>query len=117
MELSGEVLVRIGALLEQQLHQVERRQLVRIVRPQTRSVVGKLIRGRLAHFDGDVKRSIVDVRAELGQRRRHVEPVVVDGDHHRGRAVAVLEIEVRLAGGETPDRGFVALDARQTSTP
>ena len=98
MELSGERLVRIGAPFEQHLHQIEGRLRVGADRAPPRSVEGELVRRGVAHFDGEVQRAVVGVGAELDERSRHVEAIVVDRNHRRRRRVAVLQVRVRAGG-------------------
>ena len=80
MQLADERLVRIGAAVEQQLDEIERRQLVGMIGAQPRAVVRAHVGRRVVHVDGEEQRSVVRVGAEIEQLRGQVEPVVDDGD-------------------------------------
>ena len=47
-----------------------------------------------------VKGTVVDICAELHERRREIVAIIDDRDHHRGRTIAIAQVEVRT--GETP---------------
>ena len=83
--------------------------LVRMIRAQPRAVKRKLIGGGVAHFHSGVQRSVVDIGAKIPQRCGQIKTIVVDGDHRRGSAVAVLEVQIRAALDQPPDDIFVAI--------
>ncbi len=109
VHLADERLVRVGALVEQQRDQVERRALVREVVAQLRAVVRVPVRGRVAHLDGVIERAVVHVCAEVDELRREVEAIVDDRDHQRRGAIAVASVQVRAGRDEPPHDAFVAI--------
>ena len=77
MDLADERLVGIGSALEQQLDEIERRELIGMIGAQARAVVGTHVGRRVVHVDGEEKRSVVRIGAEIEQRSGQVEAVVV----------------------------------------
>ena len=65
MELSDERLVGIGAAVEEQRNQIERRSLIGMIGSQLGAVAREEIRGCIPHLDGMVQRTIVGIRTEI----------------------------------------------------
>ena len=86
-----------------------------MIGPPARAVERELVGRGVAHLDGDVERAVVHVGAELDERRRHVEAIVVDRDHRRRRAVAVLEIDVGATGSSRRTSASLPLRAANIS--
>src|SRR5215831_18326885 len=74
-----------------------------MIRPQPRAVEGELVGCGVAHFNGGVKRTVVDVGAEIPKYVGQVEPVVIYRDHRRGSTIAVLKVQVCSSLNQPPD--------------
>ena len=113
VQLADEGLVRIGSLVEQELHEVERGQRVVEVGAQPRAVARPHVGGGIVHIHREIERPVVGIGAELEHRLRHVEPVVDDRNRHRGGVVAVGQLGIGPARDERAHRGFVPFARRE----
>ncbi len=113
MELPLERLVRIGAFVEEQLDQIQRRRLVLDVQAQARTVMGAHVGRGVVHVDGEIERAVVRVGAQVQQLRREIEPIVDDRHHGRREPVAIGQLGIRAALEERRRDVFVSVARRE----